>query len=250
MSSAPLSAVSGLRLWRLHGPHLPHVLLTLRTAEAARAAVIAAQEAATGTRRLHACLHGEGDGGAPHAHAFWLPQDLDHDGLIDHLAVHAPGGLCPACAALLDSLAAVTVTGVGRLALAPVTRGAGVVAGVVGPARLWVSAVPFFGPWNPGQGSGGLPRRGRDAMAQLARAIAQSGRSLPAAEVAALPAAGNELVAFLNGRRADAAAARLPRPVAGMFALAFAAPVAGPLAFGLHAHFGLGRFRPGEAADG
>lgn len=241
-SSTGPAIAGALRIWRLEAAALPPILRTLRLAEAARAAVMRRAEALRGNPRLPDCLHGPGGSGAPHRHAYWLPVDLGGEGRIDHLAVHVPGGLCDEAEALLDGLHAIRLHGHGTLGLVPATAPE-VRAAVAGPARLWVSALPFFGALHARPTGGGPPRPGRDAAAQLARELGRLGRDLPEAEIAALPCAPAGPEAFLTGARGKA---RPVRPVHGLFALAFATPVAGPLALGFAAHFGLGRFRPAE----
>jgi len=239
-SGAFANLAGDLRLWRLEGMARPDLRRTLRLAEAARAATMRRAEARTGSPLLPSCLHGPSRAKAPHRHAYWLPHDLDGDGRLDHLAVHVPGGLCAEGAELLDGIVEIRLDGHGRLDLVPIPEGP-TWAAVMGPARLWLSAVPFFGALHDTRGSG--PQRpGLDVASQLLRELGRLGRCLPAVEIAELSGAASGSEGFLHGKRTRLR--RPSQPVSGWFALAFAHPVAGPLAVGFGAHFGLGRFRP------
>jgi len=224
-----------LRVWRFEGRDLPSITMTLRLAEAARAAVMRIAQARSGSPLLPSCLHGPATPGAAHRHAYWLPLDLDDDGLIDHLAVHVPVGLSDAAGALLDRLGSVDLHGWGQLAAVPTKPP----SALIGPARLWLSDLPFVGPLHAHAHDPARPRPGRSAVAQLARELGRLGRALPGADIQTID--GPDAAAFLAGSRAM----RLPtQPVCGWFALQFDAVVAGPLAVGFGSHFGLGLLRP------
>lgn len=95
----------------LAGRPRPRVEDTLRIAEIMRLAAMAkfGWTIVDGKRRPNApsVISGYGDDGKPlrhdgHAHAFWLPEDADSDGAIDHLIVYAPAGLDRDCRKALD----------------------------------------------------------------------------------------------------------------------------------------------------
>ena len=54
-------------------------------------------------------ISGRGTGGKPlrdpsHSHAFWLPEDVGSDGLIDHISVFVAGGINHDIRAKLDRI--------------------------------------------------------------------------------------------------------------------------------------------------
>ena len=219
----------------------------MTVAHAARRAVYTAHERLTGAARAPDELHGPSaarpvDG--RHLHAFFLPEDGDGDLRIDRVAVFAGAGFsAPALRALAD-VGRLSVHSGGAWELAPM--GAAPENGE--RARLWVSATPFFPPLRAARERGGALRPRFAPRAQLERLLAAyrtpDGAALPGAEIRErgreCPDTGLAAGDFRLGRRNRDRA----RGGAAWFALEFARPVAGPLAFGLEAHFGLGRFRP------
>ena len=235
--------------WRLLGGAGPPLAYCVTVAHAARRAAYAAHERREGTRRAPSELHGPPQGGARdgrHLHAFWLPEDSDGDRRIDRVAVYAAAGFSPAALRALAGARRIAVYGSGAWGLepAPAAPDGGE------SARRWASATPFFPPLYAARERGGAPRPRHAPEAQLARIISAwrtpDGAPLPAVSISMrgreCPDTGLAARDFRIGRRHEARA----RDGAAWFALEFAQPVAGPLAFGLEAHFGLGRFRPLE----
>ncbi|MHB8874394.1 MAG: type I-G CRISPR-associated protein Csb2 [Myxococcaceae bacterium] len=182
-----------------------------------------------------------------HQHAHLLPVDLDVDGHLDHIIVHAPMGLGPNAQRALRGLKRTwTKGGVGELRVAlagqgglddlralPAPLDAGIAA-LLGPARIWTSFSPLV-----------LPRyqkvRGANALAGQVNSELTS-RGLPPAKVEVLPweAATRHLRHAVRVRRFPAK----PPPVDAGFAirLVFEQPARGPIALGYGCHFGLGLF--------
>ncbi|MGH7038203.1 MAG: type I-G CRISPR-associated protein Csb2 [Stellaceae bacterium] len=185
---------------------------------------------------------------AQHHHAFYLSEDADGDGWIDHLVVHAEAGLAPLAlaalrrlnrlfdAALFETELLELWTGDGRTARAGGT--------LLGTARLWLSTTPYLPPWHRKKRG-----RGSEVGDYLRRECAQ--RGLPVILRVGLfsdlvpPLPEPPVRAFWRERRGH-----LPPPyLPGWFlAVEFAEPVSGPLALGYGCHFGLGVFCPAEAA--
>jgi CRISPR-associated protein Csb2 len=199
-------------------------------------------------------LTGRGADGAPlrgHRHGHILPVDLDGDGRIDHVIVHAPMGLGPAAQTAVKALKRTWMKGGGdglRIAVAGQghldtlrglpepygSRASGLLGGVSG-ATVWTSVTPLV-----------LPRfqkaKGRSSLeGQLLAELAS--RRLPAAriEVRAWDAKTLPLRHAVRVRRPPA-----PRPPVDSgiaLTLTFDEPVRGPLSLGYGSHFGLGLFR-------
>lgn len=185
-----------------------------------------------------------------HRHAHLLPLDLDGDGHLDHIVVHAPMGLGADAQKAVRSLKRTwTKGGVGDLQVAiagqgdlrdlrrlpaPLDDGVAAVLGPAEGARIWRSSTPFVPPRYP-------KRHGSNTI--QAQVLAElSSRGLPQAEVRVLPwtDATRGLRHVHRVRRHPAAAPPVDTGVA--LELVFAEPVQGPITLGYAAHFGLGLF--------
>lgn len=226
---------------------LPPVTRTLPQAELLHRAVVSRL---VRTGRPCPELLGKDDQGHPltgHRHAHLCPLDLDGDGFLDHVLVHAPMGLTAAAQAILRSLRRTHTKGADDLQVA--VAGAGTLTELcsfggalgerlrrlIGPARSWRSLTPFVPPRH-------LKFRGRNTLqGQIAAELAS--RGLPPAAVAILPpdAPGARRFRHFICARRDAARAP-PRPGGYAIRLTFAEPVPGPIALGYASHFGLGLF--------
>ncbi|MBK8481682.1 MAG: type I-U CRISPR-associated protein Cas5/Cas6 [Proteobacteria bacterium] len=210
--------------------------------------------AARGESVLCPALTGRDEGGKllrGHRHASILPTDLDRDGHLDHILVHAPMGLDPRAQQAIRSLRRTwTRGGVGDLQLAvagqgsladllglssPLDVGIRQLLGPTGSASAWVSETPFVPPRHP------KPRGSSSIEGQVLAELAS--RDLPSAEVRVLPwnEQNHALRHAVRVRRHPAH----PPPVDAGFAISliFSVPVPGPISLGYAAHFGLGQFR-------
>jgi CRISPR-associated protein Csb2 len=181
-----------------------------------------------------------------------FPVDLDGDGHLDHIIIHAPMGLGPRAQRAVRSLKRTwTKGGVGGLQVAlagqgslddlrglpsPLDIGVAAVLGPVTGARTWTSSTPLVLPRYQ-------KRRGTNTIEGQVLAEASS-RGLPPATVEVLPwdDETRKLRHATRVRRYPAS----PPPVDAGFAvrLVFEQPVRGPIAIGYGCHFGLGLFAP------
>ena len=185
-----------------------------------------------------------------HRHAFLLPLDLDGDGHLDHIVVHAVMGLGPIAQRALRGLERTwTKGGVGELQVAlagqgsiddlrtlpaPLDKGIAALLGATSGSRTWISSTPLV-----------LPRyqksRGPNALDSQVNSELAS-RGLPFAAVEVLPWDHHtwHLRHAVRIRRLPAK----PPPVDAAFAvqLSFDEPVHGPIAIGYGSHMGLGLF--------
>lgn len=179
-----------------------------------------------------------------HAHAFYLPTA---DGRrVTHVTVTAAGGFGPEEVAAVAGVRTVRVGfGDKELKVAVQLIGLGTVEQVAadlgGPAAVWESVTPFVGPGHIGQH--GRDRFMRKAVRREARRWADE-RGLPTPTVQSLADRPGEVTSreYRRSRSRDGSGG-FGRPC-GRFRLTFPQPVAGPLALGYAAHFGLGLFRP------
>lgn len=259
-TARPAPLVRGWR-WRIaSGPELPFNWV-LPIGEALRDLAQETRFVLCGSRRLPACLHGpaaaqpagrgarhsrRADGEidiaktTEHAHAFWLPEDEDADGIVDHLLVHAAAGLDPAAIRTLACCHRLILPGHGAWELLPEWMGEVGNGGLYGPARVWLSRSPWFAAPNVHR---------LDAGARIRRELALRGWPEPV-DVARLEGevllGGRPIMPddFFDERRSGALPLREPAP--GFFRLSFGEAVYGPLCLGFAAHFGLGQFAPAD----
>jgi CRISPR-associated protein Csb2 len=224
--------------WRLAGAPGPALTQALRLGEAVRAVVMRAGNR-IGLASLPAVFHGAG-GAGPHDHAYWLSEDRDGDGRIDHVLVHANAGIP---AGVIPALAAAGTVWLGPEAewsLAPVWMGCPAPGGLFGPSRRWAAATAYVTPrWRTDRH--GRERPGLDPEQQLRREIALRGLPPPVSVCWRAHDTGPTFVTVTKTRRA-------PRDAwQGQPLIRFATQVQGPLAFGFGAHFGLGLLRAIDA---
>ena len=203
-------------------------------------------------------VSGRGGDGKPlkepgHGHAFWLPEDADEDGWIDHVSVYIAGGMSDGIRDALDHIT--------RLWLAP--RGRAVEKRVdVGGVKKWRLALEGFG--TPADFSGAArvfstSSRWRSVTPFLAaghlKASGYQGevrrllglRGLQDAQVGVTLCGGimvggveRRTVHFRRSR--SRGRERQPDPAGAFLDLVFPEPLQGPVALGYGSHFGLGLF--------
>ena len=226
--------------FRLTGDRLPIARLGHQVAERARRAALGRARMMYGPGGIPAALSGHGaQAGAPameHRHAFWLPEDADGDGRIDHLTVHARAMDGTALAALLAADIAVhSRREYWRAASDWIGRHdeSDIPTALLEVAVEWVSIAPYYRPWHA------KPGFSQDDMIRRECAA----RGLPPVTEVELIGSG---AAPPRWRWRESAPKGSGRGTA--WRLVFAAPVRGPLAFGYGCHFGLGLFAP-ESGD-
>lgn len=207
---------------------------------AARAALLASADA-LGLSRLPDAFHHHGPDGS-HAHAFYLPEDADGDGALDHILIFAEAGIEPPVVRALANVERLSL-GRRRVVVTPNWMGARLAGGMFGPALTWQAITPYVTPkWR-------LSKTGRERPqfapeVQLTTEIVARGLPPPVAIEWQPSNAGvfaNDFAVTGPGK----IAARPPRDAVAAFPkLHFSEPVWGPLAFGFGAHFGLGVLLP------
>jgi CRISPR-associated protein Csb2 len=252
----------------LAGKPRPSIFDTVKIAETMRLAAMAkwGWEVAEGGRRrpkAPAFVSGRDQNGASlkdarHLHAFWLPEDADHDGLIDHVVVVARHGFDQDAREKLSVLTHLWIEhGApdddgerGRKEWRLALEGFGKPQDFVGQcsllrsARSWRSITPYmrprFGPATP-----------EETEAQIRRELEVRGFTSPSnLEVGSLERPQIELA---SGKQAHAVRFRRTRSRSGLaqpdtlgcsVRIDFDPEIEGPLALGFGAHFGLGLFVP------
>lgn len=191
-----------------------------------------------------------------HSHAFWLPEDADGDGWIDHITVYAPEGLSTDVRLKLDRLTRLWTNGgtadeesgeipsslEWRLALEGFgyPKDFSASSKILGTGRVWVSVTPFLATGHlksqgyPGEIRRLLKRREilpehlvDNVQAEVLPGIRISGADRRTTHFHRFRSRGQE-------KQTDSQGAFLR--------LSFPEPISGPLSLGYACHFGLGLF--------
>jgi CRISPR-associated protein Csb2 len=248
----------------LAGWPLPRIEDAVRIGELMRLATLARfgrDEA--GRWRAPPIISGRDEEGRPlkdesHAHAFFLPEDADDDGRIDHLAVFARGGLDAACR---DKLGSVTKLWLAprrgsvaaddeseeagreewRLALEGFGRAEefAEVSRLFGPAREWRSLTPYLMPWHAKKDFG--------PTEQIAREVEHRGLGTLAGieHLTTIRIHGRERRPIHFHRFRSRRGLTQPDTSGSFWRLTFVDDIPGPLALGFGCHFGLGLLSSG-----
>jgi CRISPR-associated protein Csb2 len=250
----------------LAGRPRPRVEDTVKIAEIMRLAVMSkfGWSAVAGKRRPNApnVISGYGSDGKPlrdngHAHAFWLPEDADGDGEIDHIVVYAAARLDGNCRKALDRVTVLWLekrarvdedeaTDSGRkewrLALegfgCPEDFASGSALFGSSDTRTWISTTPYLMPWHAKKGFGWVEQIARELKQRGLPSLAEPPREIPPIQI---NGRGRRPIHFdrFRSRRG----LRQPDTLGRFMELTFQGPIKGPLALGFGCHFGLGLFR-------
>jgi CRISPR-associated protein Csb2 len=261
----------------LAGRPQPPVEETLKIAEIARWALIRKEEDVQTPTEL---LGRDGDGplrhDPEHAHAFYLPEDADHDGLIDHLVVYCRKGFSAEARRRLDCLNRLWLAHgqadehghqgrkEWRVALEDIAaHDAFGSSPMLGCARVWISATPYLKSRFDRRRPSGFDALVDSYRSQIIREWQRRFPSEPPPTISPLtePALPERFAARLGtggALRSPLAFSRMrarrggiqPDTAGGFFELTFDQPVQGPIALGWGCHFGLGLFSPRQNETG
>jgi CRISPR-associated protein Csb2 len=223
----------------LAGKPLPRIEDAVRIGELARAALTSRAKRVVGEDRIPPLLSGHGEKDPRHAHAFFLPEDADGDGWIDHLIIFALRGFDPVSRNAISRLDRLFQGGGGewRVALEgifPVGHFGD--SPLLGKSSVWRSVTPYLHPW--------FAKKNFQPADQIWRECQRRGYPTPVDVVS------EEIIAF-NGRQLRPihfhrfrAKKGLTQPDrhGGFWRIVFPEPVTGPIALGFGCHFGLGLF--------
>lgn len=246
----------------LAGRPLPPITDAVKIGEVFRRALMALVK-----EPIPVVLSGRDEAGAPlrdpqHTHAFFLPEDHDDDGFVDHLVLYARPGLPRVVRRAAEGLRALWIddhrtrdtdeeSGAGRREWRLALEGFGTPTqfgdcALLRSSRTWVSITPYLRPRH---------LKGRDLLEET-RGMIQvecERRGLPSPEVridAGGPAAGRSI--RVGGQLRNVLAFHRFRSRRGLtqpdrsglaVRLEFPESIRGPIALGFGCHFGLGLFR-------
>jgi CRISPR-associated protein Csb2 len=232
----------------LIGKPLPRIEDALRIGEIARKAAIKQAERVNGGQVPTALSGHDLPADNRHGHAFYLPEDADGDGHIDHILVHAPDGLGGNAVRALDRVTRLWERDGGEWQV--LFEGYGTMAELAdsvyaGESRQWVSVTPYLHPW--------YAKKHFGVAEQIARECRERGLPEPEqVEIIEPPMRGvdGRTRRPVHFRRFRNTRKHLRQPdTRGQFVhLAFAETVEGPLTLGFACHFGLGILRSAGGA--
>ena len=258
----------------LAGRPQPRVEDTVKIGELMRLAALARfgweTDPAIGRRRpmAPATISGRGKDGkhlrnSEHSHTFWLPEDADGDGWLDHISLFCRNGFDADVRSKLDRIRKLWIGAKGggrgtrgrkewRLALEGFgqVRDFAVGSRIFGSSRAWISATPFLAAGH--LNSGGYPREVRRLLKRRgfvsdSAAPQVQVEPLSTLRIAGRPRSTMHFHRFRSRRRERQFDAR-----GAFLRLRFPKRQCGPLALGYASHFGLGLFvrddAPSDAA--
>ena len=262
--------------WMLTGRPRPRVEDTIRIGELMRLAALSTfgRDMETGRFNAPPEISGRGEAGTAlrddpgHAHAFWLPEDADNDGWIDHVAVWLPGGFDGDVQARLSGLRTLWIAPKHRTSEDAETHARAVKewhlalegfgrpddfkeaddtygSRLLGASRVWTSLTPFLAAGHLKKG--GYPAEVRRLL--MRRSIVPDGEA-ETVQVEAKPTirleGGKDVRPIHFHRFRSRYGERQPDSHGTFLTLTFPSERSGPLALGFGSHFGLGLFGPGS----
>lgn len=226
----------------LIGKPLPRIEDAVRIGEVVRKAVVKQADQITGGKVPSVLSGHDLPPGNRHGHAFYLPEDADGDGRIDHVIVHASAGLDDDCLRAIGRLERLWTSDneEWRVMLERYGEAESFARHrYFGPSRVWQSVTPYLHPWHR--------KRGFDVADQIRRECRE--RGLPEPEVEPLPYVtvhGRQRRPIHFYRFRSKPGLTQPDRQGSFWKIRFPVEVQGPLALGFGCHFGLGVFETKE----
>lgn len=235
----------------VYGKPRPRIEDAVRIGEALRAAAMGRAKHFLGPDALPTVLSGHDLGECNrHAHAFWLP-DPNKSGEIEHVLVHAPGGLDPEVMRVIAALQQMRRDGGEPLKL--MLEGFGKaslfdnVTTLTGESSIWRNVTPYLHPWHLKKPEMRTPEATAVAiLGQLRREWHARGPGLPnivgIRTLSSIQYGGRTLRPLHFHRFRRKRGLTQPDTFGRMLEIRFATPIRGPLSLGFACHFGLGLF--------
>lgn len=222
----------------LSGRPLPRIEEAVRIGELVRLAAISRAAALFGDKQIPPELSGHDlprDGG--HRHAFFLPES-DRQGRIDHVLVHAPGGLSTEALRALDGIARIWEDAGAEWQVLFEAYGPLDAFGhcpYAGASAQWESATPYLHPWHR--------KKHLTVEDQIRRECRARALPEPLIErLPTIPVKGRNRRPVHFRRFRNKRGLTQPDTSGSFWRLTFPEPVQGPVALGFGCHFGLGLF--------
>lgn len=257
---AQSSFTNGLTTFRyaLYAKPLPRIEDTVRVGEWARLAALGRAKKVLGADDVPPLLSGHGlPEDNRHGHAFYLPEDSDGDGLIDHLLIHIPASVSRDLERVLRGLTFLKNADGARIQL--LFEGVGTRAVIAGASRLlseskeWTSVTPYLHPWHLKlkrsiSGEMRVAAAAVQIQEQIKRECRERGLPEPkeARRIEGPSIHGRARRSIHFHRFRQKRGIIQPDRLGRFLRIIFDEPVMGPLALGFGCHFGLGLFAPNK----
>ncbi|MEO5377333.1 MAG: type I-U CRISPR-associated protein Csb2 [Magnetococcus sp. DMHC-6] len=230
------------------GKPRPRMEEAVRVGEWTRQAVMGVAKRRLGERKIPPLLSGHDlPEGNRHGHTFFLPEDADGDGRVDHVLLLATDGFDGESLEVLEELRLVK-GGDGQEwpvlleGLATAQEGEKLSPWATS-AAVWESVTPYLHPWHVKAGFGVAEQIGRECRLRgLAELVGLE--RLEEVVVWGRPLRPTHFFRFRSKKGLIQ-----PDTHGNFLRLEFRQPVMGPLALGFGCHFGLGLFRPLERGE-
>ncbi|MFO1155213.1 MAG: type I-U CRISPR-associated protein Csb2 [Rhodospirillales bacterium] len=220
----------------LAGKPLPLMEDAVRIGELLRRALMEKAKHRLGEAAIPAVLSCHGLVDPSHGHAFFLPEDADEDGRIDHVIVHAAAGLPRDCWPVLAELTRLWQPDGGEWRVALEGIGSAHTfaydSQVLETSRRWRSVTPYLHPWHL--------KRTLGPADQIRKECRLRGFAEPEPTEFLVDQRHRRPVHFHRFRSKRGLVQ--PDTRGSFWELTFDAPVSGPIALGFGCHFGLGLF--------
>lgn len=227
----------------LYGKPLPRIEDAVRVGEWVRMAVMSRVKYACGKDAIPGAISGHGlSSEIRHQHAFWLPEDSDSDGRIDHVLIHVSAGVVGPARKAVESLRHIwNREGQEWEVLLETVSGANLSAvssPLIGCGKTWMSVTPYLHPWHI--------KKTFSVKDQIHRECRERGlpNIMRVAHFPTVRIVGRELRPIHFHRFRSKRGLTQPDTRGSFWRVEFSKPVRGPLALGFGCHFGLGLFAP------
>jgi CRISPR-associated protein Csb2 len=237
----PKPLIDNVRL-AMAGKPLPLLEDSVKLGELLRVAVISRAKIIYGAENIPVVFSGHQKArNSGHVHVFYLPEDADDDGRIDHLVVHAKMGLAQTDLIVLDSLRKLFTRDGQEWQVILENHGTSETMAessmMLSSGCTWVSSTPYLHPWHK--------KKNLDVSDQIYRECKE--RHLPdiqnLRQVETIKIHGRERRPVHFHRFRAKRGLTQPDRQGSFWQIVFAEPVQGPLALGFGCHFGLGIFK-------
>lgn len=225
--------------WRLLGPPVP-LTQTVILGALARDAAMSVARNLLGPSAIPWSISGHDiPDDAKHEHVFYLPEDADDDGTIDHLTIAQRNGFAPEALATLNALKRL-FRGNAEWQLDPVgTAWLGNPLGtLIQPATTWVSQTPFVAPRHVKKRFA-VPQQVLWQWGDVGLAFGQLLELVPATDGTRFGWRPRDFDWVRPGKDSSP-----PDRFGSYWHIRVPAAVIGPVALGFNNHYGLGLFRP------
>jgi len=222
------------------GNPLPRVEESLRIGELMRLAVMSQAKRVFGEQGIPSVFSGHDmPEDNRHGHAFYLPEDFNGDGHIDHVLIHVENGLPSPAVRALDRISRLWASGgAGWQVLLEHYGAAQEIDGsrYLGTSRVWQSATPYLHPW--------FCKKKFTVEDQIRRECRERGLPEPEIEpIECIMVKGRQRRPIHFHRFRNKRGLTQPDTQGSFWKLTFNEPITGPLALGFGCHYGLGVFR-------